>query len=254
MGRRNRTELTSSVSENFPINIEWGAGGENPSFKSHPDLIKPRSRAFPAQTTFANFSSDNEDTRKQCNLFDGPGDGIILFLFAVGLFVTRARNRIVLVPIKRDFDLVNEHRCDVIKTSHVTGSREVKCRPHTNLLTPTWCWNDEAGDHLLADDGRLRRRRRTHQAVDDVVGGPQDPRQVRRFGPRRPHHHAQRQLFLEDALQVHHVQIGHDGPVDHHDLVALDYTWTGKLITIRRRRRRHPPFCMATLLSSTRLT
>ena len=32
----------------------------------------------------------------------------------------------------------------------------------------------------------------------------------------------QRKNHLEHRLNVHHVEVGHDRPVDHHDLVALD--------------------------------
>ena len=36
-------------------------------------------------------------------------------------------------------------------------------------LTITWSWHDEAGDDVLVHDV-VRRRRRTNEAVDDVVG------------------------------------------------------------------------------------
>ena len=97
-------------------------------------------------------------------------------------------------------------------------------RACATLLTPTWRGHDQSGDHLLADNGRIGGRRRTDEALDDVVGDPHDAAEIGRLGARRAHHHAERLLLLEHALEVHHVQVAHDRPVYHHDLVALDYT------------------------------
>ncbi len=38
------------------------------------------------------------------------------------------------------------------------------------------------------------------------------------------HHHAEREFFLEDRLDEHHVQVADDGPVDDHYFVAFDYS------------------------------
>ena len=43
--------------------------------------------------------------------------------------------------------------------------------------------------------------------------------------PGGSHHHAEWDFFLEHGLDEHHVEVADDGAVDHHDLVALDYTW-----------------------------
>lgn len=39
------------------------------------------------------------------------------------------------------------------------------------VLTPSGCWHNEAGYHVIGDDWRLARRRRTHKGIDYIVCG-----------------------------------------------------------------------------------
>lgn len=51
-------------------------------------------------------------------------------------------------------------------------------------LTPTRSRNDKSGNHFLTDDGRIRRRWRTHQRLDNIVGWSHDSHKIWWFCPR----------------------------------------------------------------------
>lgn len=55
------------------------------------------------------------------------------------------------------------------------------------VLTPRGRGHDEAGYHVVGDDGRVAGRRRAHQRIDDVVRGrAHRAAQLRRLRARRP--------------------------------------------------------------------
>ena len=73
-----------------------------------------------------------------------------------------------------------------------------------------------------------------------------------------PEHHAESQLFLQDWLNKHHIQITDNSAIDHHNLITFHQTWKDPrgncVVQAMRKWEEQIPFPLATLLSSTLLT
>lgn len=92
----------------------------------------------------------------------------------------------------------------------------------TKELTPSGCRHNQTGNHFFADYWRVGGRRRADQALDYVIGDTHNAREIWWLRPGGSHHHAETHLLLQNALQVHHIQVTHDGAVDYHNLIALN--------------------------------
>ena len=112
--------------------------------------------------------------------------------------------------------------------------------------------DDEVGEDIISQDERVGRRRRTHELSNCGVWSPQTKVKLEqfqstvpvnsmfhhfsfltcgckggrddggRFCPGGSEHEAEREFFLEHRLDVHHVQIRDDRPVDDQNLVSFD--------------------------------
>ncbi len=135
------------------------------------------------------------------------------------------------------------------------------------MLTPRWSRHDEIRQGVVSNE-LIRRWRGADETVDEIVGRPQQASHVGRIGPTAADHQRQGELLLQHRLDVHHVQVADQGPVDDHDLISLDDSCqiianrdpdvvrSSKRTKKTNKQTNRPvvPWFIATLRSSTRLT